>query len=139
MCVAVTALLLQLDRDLRTEEQLYSNSSSSSYSRPASYTYSYGGRRADADYGFDDCFRRTAAAHTSRQYQQPQQPAAGSSRPGRGSSGAGSSRPGGGSSGGGAGSRWYDSRYWQGDDDFDSDEDESTAAGGTGYHYRSKW
>ena len=130
--VAVTAvLLLQLDRDLRTEEQLYSNNSSSSYSRPASYTYSYGGRRADADYGFDDFFRRTAAAHSSRQYQQPRQQAAGA--------GSGSSRPSGGGSGGGSSSRWYESNYWADDDEDPESDEDDYGYGGSGYHYRSKY
>jgi hypothetical protein len=133
-CAAFRSSVLQLDRDLRTEEQLYSNSgTSSSYSRPA--TYSYGGRRADSDYGFDDFFRRTANAGASRTYQQQQQarPQAGA-RPGAAGSG-GSSRPAG--SGGGQ-HRWYEQDYWADDEDAESDDDEYDGYGGTGYHYRSK-
>jgi hypothetical protein len=136
---------LQLDRDLRTEEQLYRNSGSSSYSRPAAYTYSYGGRRADADYGFDDFFRRTAAAGAS--YGRPAQPTArqqgtssgsGSSRAGAGSGGA--SRPAGAS----GGQRWYEDSYWESaeadvDEESEEDEDDVYEYGGSGFHYRSRY
>lgn len=130
--------VLQLDRDLRTEEQLYSNSGSSSYGRPAAYTYTYGGRRADSDYGFEDFFRRTAAnAGTSRTYQQQQARPQASSRPAQGAGSGGASRAG---SGGGQ-NRWYENNYWD-DGDLESDEDEydyGGYAGGSGYHYRSKY
>jgi hypothetical protein len=133
---AVRSSVLQLDRDLRTEEQLYSNSgASSSYSRPATHTYSYGARRADFDYGVDDFFRRTANAGASRTYQQQQARPQAGARPSGGSSGGGS-RPAG--SGGGQ-HRWYEQQYWADDEDVESDDDEYAGYGGTGYHYRSKY
>lgn len=132
---------MQLDRDLRTEEQLYSNSgSSSSYGRPAAYTYSYGGRRADADYGFDDFFRRTAASSRPAQptaRQQGSNSGSGSGRTGAGSGGA--SRPAAAS----GGQRWYENSYWESAEaDVESDEDEDGydyGYGGTGFHYRSRY
>lgn len=134
----------QVDRDLRTEAQLYSNSSSS-YSRPAAYTYAYGGRRAgDSDYGFEDFFRRTAAGGgggssgaTSYQSQARARPA------GPSAGGGGAARR-----GGQAGSRWYENNHWadNDDEDLESEEDEYDYGhghnGGSGWHYsnpRSKY
>lgn len=131
---------LQLDRDLRTEEQLYSNSSSTygNRGRPASYTYSHGGRRAP-DYGYDDLFRNTRPSAYG-----------GSSSGGRTGAGAqqqgsyggaGSSRA---SGSGGGQNKWYEESYWADPEDEPepSDEDEyqySYGGGGGGYHYRSKY
>lgn len=133
---------LQLDRDLRTEEQLYSNNGSCSYSRPASYTYSYGGRRADADYGFDDFFRRTAAAGSggSRPAQATARQQASGSGSGRAAGGSGgASRP----AGAAAGQRWYENSYWESAEadveSEDEDDDYDYGYGGTGFHYRSRY
>lgn len=141
---ATAAMFDQVDRDLRTEEQLYGNSSSSSYSRPAAYTYAYGGRRADSDYGFEDFFRRTAAGGGSSSggtYQPQARP-----RPGP-SAGGGGGWPGSGAAGRGqAGSRWYENNHWADNDeeDLESEEDEydGYGHGGSGWHYsnpRSKY
>lgn len=134
----------QVDRDLRTEEQLYGNSSSngSSYSRPAAYTYAYGGRRADADDGFEDFFRRTAAGSGGSSgggtYQSQARAGPGPSAGGGGGGAAGRGQAG--------GSRWYDNNHWadNDDEDLESDEDEydGYGHGGSGWHYsnpRSKY
>lgn len=137
---------MQLDRDLRTEEQLWSNNSDSSYGssrRPPSYTYSHGGRRApEADYGYEEVFRRAASGSNSRPWQQQQQQTGRQQTSGGSAGSSGSNRPGG--SGGSHHNKWYDNNYWAGDtEDLASDDDDDYGYqdyGYTGgYRYQSKY